>query len=125
MATAQFATVSNSTAEVTDIDAVKELLDDHHLGNLDIDFVGENEDEINISGYDSLSVLQVDEHGDPHGHPVTDEFLEKLSSYIADGEQLDIRTVGNTKLRHVFATRYVVTSDSVTHTSLEDGTNEV
>lgn len=114
MATHHVNTVTHGTApELTDVEAVMALLKEY---NVHVNWEIEQGNQLTIWGENYLSVSRTTSENETI-HDVEREFLYRLSQYIAEGHELDLRSVGNTKCRSVSAIRWVVRPNLV----LNDG----
>ena len=120
------AATTSSGARITNQQAVEQLCERHHFGELiwevDIDETAERGPEFHIWGYDSFDVYERRDDGDPdhEGGLVTESFLAELAAYICEGEELDIQAAGFTKCRYPpYAVRYVVRPDGFVRVDLD------
>jgi hypothetical protein len=118
MATLQAATTSNGVA-VTDAQAVRELCESYCFGMLEWEV--DDHSRLSIWGYDAFEVYGRRENGLPdyEAGQRTHEFLQALTTYVEEGDELDIQTAGFTKCRFpVLASRYVVRHGEVLRADL-------
>lgn len=127
------ATTSSDGVTVTDPDAVEQLIDQYlwHVSTVTVtddnqftifgdgrpdpyrDYTDLSEDDIQAFGRESQR------HEDNIRQVLVERaFFWRLTQYIPDAEQLQVRTVGNEKARYVTGEQYRVTSDGVYHRTL-------
>lgn len=117
MATLQAATVTQTAPTVTDPDAVRNLLEEYNLGGLTYELEGEDGDVLYIWGHTTFSPWMEAEDGDIVDG-MGEELLYRLSQYIKEGSELDLRTGGFTKCRSVCGYQWTVHPNLVVYSSL-------
>ena len=104
-------TTTTSPVEVTDREAVEELLERHNVQPVHYKFEGR---EFYLYGHAGFIA-----YPDGCNQPQTAEFLHAFREYVADGEEWEVQTIGNEKCRYpLVAYQYRVTPEAVYYSDL-------
>ena len=114
------ATTSSNLVELSNPDAVMEVLNQYTLGGANSEVTDDG--ELTFHGYGWMSADKLDEHDRLlEGYEMVD-LLAEIAPHLRKGETLDIQMVGNEKTRFpLAAARYTVTDGEVKMFTLEDG----
>lgn len=121
MATMQAATTTHEAPTVTDPEAVREILEEYNLGELNYELSGEDENELTLWGYGTFSPWMEFDDGSIAREHVAEELMYRLSQYIAEGDKLDLRGVENMKCRSVGGRKWLVFPNLVVFSTLNNG----
>lgn len=115
------ATTTETPARVTDPEAVLELCNEYIFDPLRVEI--DRDGRFSIQGYGDLDVYAAEEEDgeryiDYDVGLVTREFFRRLSQYIAEDEELDVRMAGFKRVQTVAAQQYVVRRNEILHGEL-------